>query len=671
MYISIIFLPLMASLLANNKYTGVIGGPLLSSILLFISTLLSLIAFFEVGFNQSPVSIDLGDWITCINVRWEFLFDSVTVTILLPVMIISTCVQIYSREYLKTDPHICRFFSLISLFTFSMVLLVTADNLFIVFMGWELVGLVSYLLVNYWFTSTSNNGAALKALFMNKIGDWAFLLVLFQSLAIFHDLSFSTLFAVCHLAHPNLLLLLLLAFLLAASAKSAQLGLHSWLSAAMAGPTSVSSLLHSSTMVTAGVILLIRISPMLEYSSTALLIILWLGSLTALLGASCGLVDYDIKRVIAFSTSSQLGYLFVACGLSQYSLALTHLLNHAWFKSLLFLASGAFIHAVFDQDLRKMGSLVLLTPLSYLVFLLGSFSLVAFPFFTGFYSKDLLLEILIAPLNFTHSFAYLFTLIAAFFTSTYSIRLLMMAMYSQPNFPLAILPFVKDSSSLMTFPLLFLSLGAVTFGYLSHEFLLGFGSTFYGQSLFILPEHSRLLDAIHFVATWETSPFSLLFSLFPLLFLLGLFFSLPFPTLATSSLLPVSVSTTPIGRLGILLPLHHSPFLPSPTFATWSTWRFSHFFDPSLMNHFNTLNYQLIKFFFSLSIYSHRYLDKGFLEFFGPTGIFRLIHWLAFHLELLSTGFLPHYGSLFLAFLVAILFHSNLSLLLYLALLVG
>jgi NADH-ubiquinone oxidoreductase chain 5 len=226
------------------------------------------------------------------------------------------------------------------------------------------------------------------------------------------------------------------------------------------------------------------------------MIVIWLGSLTALLGAACGLVENDIKKIIAFSTSSQLGYMIVACGISQYSLALFHLINHAFFKSLLFLSAGAFIHAVIDQqDIRKMGSLNLLLPITYSVFLLGSLSLMAFPFMTGFYSKDFLLEILLVPFNISHTIAYLLTLFAALLTSIYSIRLLIYAMLSRPQFPLTLLPFVKDSPVLMTLPMLFLSIKALAWGYMTQELFLAYGTTFYGQSLFIHPDNLRLLDA--------------------------------------------------------------------------------------------------------------------------------------------------------------------------------
>lgn len=444
MYISILFLPLLGGLILG-KFCGIKGGPKLSILLILISMILSLIIFYEVGLT-GPVTIILGNWINFSNitVNWSFIYDSITISMLIPILIISTCVQIYSLNYMKNDPHICRFYNLLCLFTFSMLLLITGDNLFILFLGWECVGLISYFLINFWFTNITNNISAIKALFMNKIGDWGIILMLILAGIIFSDFNIGTLLALCHLINPWLITCINCTFILAACAKSAQIGLHTWLVAAMAGPTPVSSLLHSSTMVTAGVILLIRFSPFLEISPISLLFCIWLGSFTALLGASCGLIDNDIKRVIAFSTTSQLGYLFVICGLSQYSLAFTHLLNHSWFKSLLFLASGSFIHAIFDQDIRKMGSLILLSPISALVFILASLSLIAFPFFTGFYSKDFLLELLLIPSNFTHTIAYLFTLIAAFLTSLYTLRLLMSALFSFPHFNSSIL-FHNDS----------------------------------------------------------------------------------------------------------------------------------------------------------------------------------------------------------------------------------
>lgn len=623
MYIAILVLPLQGSLLATNRKCGVIAGPRLSLLSLFIAMLLSLVAFYEVGLNGAAVSINQGNWVNNnnINVSWEFIFDSLTVSMLMPVMIISTCVQMYSLEYLKEDPHLPRFFSYLSLFTFVMLLLITGDNLFIMFMGWEGVGVVSYLLVNYWYTSTANNLAAMKAQFMNKIGDWGFIQAIVLAMGIYMDISLATIFSLSHHMNPDLLLFFILSIILAASAKSAQISLHTWLAAAMAGPTPVSSLLHSSTMVTAGIYLLMRFSPILELSSTALMIVVWLGSLTALLGAACGLVENDIKKIIAFSTSSQLGYMIVACGISQYSLALFHLINHAFFKSLLFLSAGAFIHAVIDQqDIRKMGSLNLLTPISYSVFLLGSLSLMAFPFMTGFYSKDFLLEILLVPLNISHTIAYVLTLLAALLTTIYSVRLLAYAMLSRPQFPLSLLPFVKDSPFLMTFPMLFISIGAVIQGYMTQELFQAYGSTFYGQSLFTHPDHIRLLDA----PFAESS-----LALIPLSFLLLAFLAIPFQS---KNNFTHATPLTPI----VSMDIKESKVI--------NSWRYSNIFDPYVMNHFNIFNHWIMHRVLVLSVLIYRYWDKGIIELLGPVGCARWVNRLGFQIELLATGFIPHQG---------------------------
>jgi len=303
-------------------------------------------------------------------------------------------------------------------------------------------------------------------------------------------------------------------------AKSAQFGLHSWLSDAMEGPTPVSALIHAATMVTAGVYLLIRFSPIIEWNNTILIFIIWLGAVSSLLGAACGILDNDIKKIIAYSTISQLGYMIVSCGISQYNLSLFHLINHAFFKALLFLSAGAILHALFDeQDMRKYGSLLLFLPFTYISFLIGSFSLMAFPFLTGFFSKDLILEILLVSGfslgNFSHIIAYFLTLLAAFLTSIYSIRLLILTFLSKPNNTLKVTHFLKDSNHIILFPLFLLNLGAIFFGYLFSDFFLGFGSNI--SNSFIHPDHLLLLDSSFFNSFFKYIP---LFSLFIILLFL-------------------------------------------------------------------------------------------------------------------------------------------------------
>lgn len=403
-------------------------------------------------------------------------------------------------------------------------------------------------------------------------------------------------------------------------------------------------------MVTAGCYLLIRISPILEYSSTSLMIIIWLGSLGALFGAACGKVDNDLKRVIAMSTNSQQGYKIVAIGISQYNLGLFHLLTHAFFKSLLFLSSGAILHAVKDnQDIRKKGSLNLFLPLTYLVFFFGSLSLMAFPFTSGWYSKDLLIELLITPNNFTHTIAYIFTLLAAFLTSSYSIRLKKIVMLSRPAFPKSIISYVTDSTKIMTIPLLIISIGAVTIGYLTHELFLSYGSTFYYNSIFIHPNStSSLLDG----------PFSgSKLALIPLLFLLLmsiLLFITPFNH-------NNSVSQTFINLDKFNITLQNN--IPE-----------AHKFTNTLttMNHFNIFNHWIMHRTLILSNYLYRYLDKGILELFGPLGCQRFLHYLGFTIELLSTGFIPHYALIMVtsAILGLIFFHNFIILFIFISLII-
>ena len=541
MYLSILFIPLKASILANNRYCGVKGGPVLSVLCKKIGAIASIIIFYEVGITGSPVSIDLSTWIDLGNIliEWNFFYDSLTVSMYLPIVIISFLIQKYSLEYKGHDPHVTRFFSLLSLFAVTMLILVTGKNLLIILLGWEGVGIVSYLLVNFWYTRIAANKASKSALFLNKIGDMFFIIALILAIGIFSDLSLSTIYSIANKINPDILFIFTICIIIAASAKSALIGFTPWLAKAMEGPTSVSALLHSSTMVTAGVYLLKRISPLLELSSTCLKIVIWLGSLGALFGAMCGLVDNDIKRIIAFSTMSQLGYMVVAAGISQYNIALFHLILHAFFKSLLFLSSGAILHAVLDnQNINRMGSLNLLLPFTYLVFFFASLSLKAFPFTSGFYSKDFLLELLCVPHHFSHSIAYLFTLLAALLTSSYSIRVLMIAMFSRPLFSRAMLPFVVDSPLLMTLPLLILSVGAIFLGYFSNELFLSYGSPFYLNSIFSHPNsNSFLFDASFGASSLALIPLSFLF-----LILFILFIS-PFPSSFFSSLSSPSSSS--------------------------------------------------------------------------------------------------------------------------------
>ena len=312
---------------------------------------------------------------------------------LIPVLIVSSLVHIYSIGYMNQDPHNQRFFSYLSLFTFMMVVLVTGNNFLVMFVGWEGVGVCSYLLVSFWFTRIAANQSSLAAFLTNRVGDCFLTIGIFAILWTFGNIDYYTVFSLAPYINSNIITIIGICLLIGAMAKSSQLGLHVWLPLAMEGPTPVSALIHAATMVTAGVYLLIRTSPLIEYSDTVLLLCLWLGGITTMTSSIIGFFQEDIKKIIAYSTMSQLGMMVLAIGLSSYNISLFHLINHAFYKALLFLGAGSVIHAVADnQDLRKYGGLKIFLPLTYTIMLIASLSLIALPFMSGFYSKDFILE---------------------------------------------------------------------------------------------------------------------------------------------------------------------------------------------------------------------------------------------------------------------------------------
>jgi len=314
------------------------------------------------------------------SINWEFLFDQLTVSMFIPVLYISSLIHIFSADYMSNDPHNQRFFSYLSLFTFFMLVLVSGSNLFVMFVGWEGIGIVSYLLINFWYTRIQANKAAILALTMNRVGDMGLSIGFFAIFALFGSLDYATIFSVTPFMNETAITIIGILLLSGAMAKSAQIPLHSWLPGSMEGPTPVSALIHAATLVTAGLYLLLRSSPILEFSSTALLIITLVGASTAFFAATCGLVQNDLKRIIAFSTISQLGYMVMPVGLSQYNVALMHVINHAFFKALLFLGAGAVIHSFADQqDIRRMGGLLKFLPFTYSIMLVGTLSLLATP----------------------------------------------------------------------------------------------------------------------------------------------------------------------------------------------------------------------------------------------------------------------------------------------------
>ena len=508
MYLTIIILPLLASIVSGffGRKIGISGSHLITGGSVIMTTLLSFLTFIEVGLSNSPVHIQLFRWLDSesLNVLWGFNFDSLTVSMLIPVLIVSSLVHVYSIGYMSHDPHNQRFFSYLSLFTFMMIILVTADNYLLMFVGWEGVGVCSYLLVSFWFTRIAANQSSISAFLTNRVGDCFLTIGMFAILWSFGNVDYSTVFSITPLISNNIITLIGICLLIGAMAKSSQIGLHVWLPMAMEGPTPVSALIHAATMVTAGVYLLMRSSPLIEYSNTVLLLCLWIGAITTVFSSLIGLFQQDIKKVIAYSTMSQLGMMVVAIGVSSYNVALFHLVNHAFYKGLLFLGAGAVIHAVADnQDFRKYGGLKAFLPLSYSVMLIASLSLVAFPFMTGFYSKDFILESAYGQYHFSSIVVYFISTIGAMFTTLYSVKVLYLTFLSSPNGPLINYKHAHEGDIFMSMPLIILAIFSIFFGYFTKDIFIGLGSNFFSDnSLFIHPSHEIMLDTEFAVPTF-------------------------------------------------------------------------------------------------------------------------------------------------------------------------
>jgi NADH-ubiquinone oxidoreductase chain 5 len=494
MYLRIVRLPLLASIFSRfgRNYFGVKGAQILTVISVIISFFISTIRFYNVGINGDIIIIPLLQWFNSgyFICNWSIYLDSITVIMLIVVTSISRCVHIYSTEYMSRDPHQPRFMSYLSLFTFFMLILITADNFIQLFVGWEGVGLCSYLLINFWFTRIEANKAAMKAIIVNRIGDFGLTLAMIRIFRYFNCIDFITLFATIDYFHitniidQNSLNFIRRFLFVGAVGKSAQIGLHTWLPDAMEGPTPVSALIHAATMVTAGVFLIIRCSPIFIYRENILIYITLIGSLTAFFAATSGMAQFDLKKVVAYSTCSQLGYMIFACGLSCFSISLFHLFNHAFFKALLFLSCGSVIHALHDeQDMRKMGGLVSILPLTSILFLIGSLALMGFPFLTGFYSKDVLIEVAYANYSISRRFAHWLASISAFITAFYSFRLYYLTFLRKTNRRKASLEQRHDAPLKMMIPLILLAFPSIFIGYIMRDLFIGLGTDYFQNAI--------------------------------------------------------------------------------------------------------------------------------------------------------------------------------------------
>nr|YP_010322608.1 NADH dehydrogenase subunit 5 [Acrophytum claviger]UKP87170.1 NADH dehydrogenase subunit 5 [Acrophytum claviger] len=592
MYLLVILIPLLSAVGSGlgGRYLGRKGAGLLSSVWVLANSLLSFVLCYEILINGSTVYIELGRWIESdlLITSFGLQFDMVTAVMLIVVTTISGLVHVYSTSYMREDPHLPRFMSYLSLFTFFMLVLVTSNNYVQLFIGWEGVGLCSYLLINFWFTRIQANKAAIKAMLINRIGDIGLMLAIILIWKEFGVLDYCSLFSALSPSSACTWICILLT--VGAVGKSAQLGLHTWLPDAMEGPTPVSALIHAATMVTAGVFLIIRSAPLFDYSPTATIIVGLVGSLTAFFAATVGLVQSDIKKVIAYSTCSQLGYMVMACGTYSCLSSLYHLLTHAFFKALLFLGAGSIIHALLDeQDLRKMGGIIRGLPLTYVLMLIGSLSLAGFPYLSGFYSKDLILELTYN--NYCLISIYWLASITAFLTAFYSFRLIYLSFVSKPNLTRISAQHLQEADWNLLGPLLVLAIGSILVGYIA-------------QNMVFAPGIRPL----------------------PLV-----------PTIV--SLAPVIMSVTGILLVFILRPyiIYYitRPSIYGFLFYAWEFNQIANYYIGSTIWKFG-------------HIVSYRTIDRGILEILGPTGIARFMVERTKELSSLQSGLLFNYALMIL-----------------------
>ena len=505
----ILFLPLVAAIIGYfGKFLGNIFSQIFTSLLISISAILSVIVFFR-GLNYNEYNnIQIFEWINSGNfvANWSINVDPLTSVMLVVVTVVSALVHIYSIGYMSHDPHKPRFMSYLSLFTFSMLALVLSDNFLQLFFGWEGVGLCSYLLINFWFKKDTANNAAIKAFVVNRIGDFGLAIGIF--LIYFHlgTINFNEVFQIIPeykdksinflSIDVNLITLICTFLFIGAMGKSAQFFLHTWLPDAMEGPTPVSALIHAATMVTAGVFLVVKCSPIFEYSQFALNLIAIIGMLTALFAASVALVQNDIKRIIAYSTCSQLGYMFFAVGVGAYHVAIFHLFTHAFFKALLFLGAGSVIHAFKEeQDIRYMGGVWKKLPITYCLMIVGTLALTGFPFLSGFYSKEAIIEFAFLKGSLIGNYATFIGIIGAFLTAIYSWRLIFKTFHGPYNNKKISIKETHESPIIMLIPLLILSIGSILTGFIFKEVFIGDDSSnFWQSSIFFLNEikHTQL-----------------------------------------------------------------------------------------------------------------------------------------------------------------------------------
>jgi len=520
-YASIVLLPLAGGIIAGvlGRALGSRPTEIITTSLLFAAAVLSCLAFWQIGISGQTAKVTLLRWVTSgeLEVSWGLRVDTLTAVMMVVVTVVSALVHLYSMGYTAVEEGRERFFCYLSLFTFAMLALVTSDNLLQLYFGWEGVGLMSYLLIGFWYHKPEANTAAIKAFIVNRVGDFGFALGIFGVFAATQSIQFDAVFAAApalagktmqFLGYDvDILTCVCLLLFMGAMGKSAQFLLHTWLPDAMEGPTPVSALIHAATMVTAGVFMVARLSPLFELTPDALAFVTLVGAVTAFFAASVGLVQNDIKRVVAYSTCSQLGYMFVACGVGAYAAGIFHLFTHAFFKALLFLGAGSVIQAMHhEQDMRRMGGLASKIPYTWAMMLIGTLSLtgVGIPHlagFAGFHSKDAIIEASYAAHTPGH-FAFWLLVVAAMMTSFYSWRLMFMTFHGTTRADHETFEHAHEGPHAMRAPLLVLAAGAVAAGLVFYDLFIGEGRVaFWGKSLFTA-SGNHIYEEMHHVPEW-------------------------------------------------------------------------------------------------------------------------------------------------------------------------
>lgn len=638
MYALIVFLPLIAAIIAGfgGRWLGDKGSQFITCIFVTSTAIFAWFIFIQVMNGATPRVIDLMSWINSadFHIGWTLRIDQMTAVMLVVVCTVSTMVHIYSIGYMKGDRSVPRFMSYLSLFTFSMLMLVTADNLLQLFFGWEAVGLSSYLLIGFWYEKPSANAAAIKAFVVNRVGDLAFAIGIIGIFVTFNSLDFSTIFAsasgeaaktVTFLGIEwHVMDTLSMLLFIGAMGKSAQIGLHVWLPDAMEGPTPVSALIHAATMVTAGVFLVCRLSPIFELSPITLEVITIIGATTAFFAATIALCQNDIKRVIAYSTCSQLGYMFFAAGVSAYDASMFHLFTHAFFKALLFLGAGSVIHALSgEQDLRKMGGIWRAIPVTYILMWIGTLALGGLGIpnifgFSGFYSKDAILEAAWLSPHWTGQYAFWLGLLTAMLTAFYSWRLLLMAFHGfnhrknddhshalmEDHHPEA--HHAHESPVIMMIPMILLGVGAIIAGFYFYPYFLGeHKEVFWGQSLFLQHHMGESEPAIPLWVVWA-------------------------PTLAAVIGL--------VGAYGFYVMVPRLPNLFASIFRPlYKLFLNKWYFD-------ELYHYVFVKPALKLANFFWRQIDQGIIDRFGPNGTAFVSRLIGAGASRLQSGYVYHYA---------------------------